>query len=84
LEWCSVNDRRDDERSWRPIATGLANTGRHSWQLPESLPYQVYLRVKARDLAGNEGVAVTPEPQLVDLTEPEGRLLNVVPPSRRP
>jgi hypothetical protein len=79
LEWC---DRPGG--NWTPIATGLPNTGRHSWQLPEGLPYQVYLRVRARDAAGNEGIAVTPEPQLVDLSEPEGRLVNVTAPPRRP
>jgi hypothetical protein len=78
LEWC--------ERlggNWTAIAGGLPNTGRYSWQLPDGLPYQVFLRVRARDAAGNEGLAVTPEPQLVDLSEPEGRLLNVTVPQRR-
>jgi hypothetical protein len=45
--------------------------------LPDRLPVEVYLRLRARDLAGNESVAVTAEPQLVDLSEPEGKLLNV-------
>ena len=78
LEW---SERR--EGPWHVIATNLPNTGRHSWVLPDQLPVQVYLRIKARDSAGNEGVATTPEPQLVDLSEPEGRLLNVTVPPRR-
>ena len=41
------------------------------------MPVQVYMRLRVRDLAGNESVAVTADPQLVDLSEPEGKLLNV-------
>ncbi len=72
LEWA---ERRDGP--WSPIANNIANSGKHSWQLPNQLPVQVYMRLRVKDLAGNEGVAVTPDPQLVDLSEPEGRLLNV-------
>ncbi len=79
LEW---SDRRDG--TWHVIAVNQPNTGRFSWPLPEGLPYQVFLRLKVRDAAGNEGLAVTPDPQLVDLSEPEGRLLHAttVPPRR--
>ncbi|MCS7045104.1 MAG: hypothetical protein NZO58_01980, partial [Gemmataceae bacterium] len=74
LEWSA---RR--EGPWTPITPSpLPNTGRHSWTLPENLPVQVYLRLRVRDLAGNESVAVTQDPQLVDLSEPEGRLTNVI------
>lgn len=77
LEWA---ERR--EGPWTPIAVGLSNVGRHSWHLPEQLPVQVYLRMRLRDLAGNEGIAITNEPQLVDLSEPEGKLLTVSGPRR--
>lgn len=78
LEWA---ERR--EGPWLPIASNLPNLGKHSWQLPDRLPVQVYMRIRVKDLASNEGVAVTPEPQLVDLSEPEGRLVNVSSPPRR-
>ncbi|MBX9678028.1 MAG: hypothetical protein K2X38_04630 [Gemmataceae bacterium] len=71
LEWAEKR-----EGPWSPIATNLGNTGRHSWQLPDRLPVAVYLRLRVKDLGGNESAAVTPEPQNVDLSEPEGRLLN--------
>ena len=48
LEWA---ERR--EGPWINIASNLANTGRHSWQLPESLPVQVYLRA-ARPRPGRQ------------------------------
>lgn len=78
LEW---SERTDGP--WQSIAADLPNNGQYTWQLPSGMPVAVYLRLRVRDQAGNEGVAVTPEPQLVDLTEPEGRLVNVTVTPRR-
>jgi hypothetical protein len=72
LEWSPKR-----EGPWAAIAPPLPNTGKHAWSLPDGLPVHVYLRIRARDQAGNESVAVTRDPQLVDLSEPEGTLLNV-------
>jgi hypothetical protein len=69
---------------WQNIGANLANTGHHVWQLPAQFPDRVYLRLLVRDSAGNEAVAVTREPQLVDLSEPEGTILGVVKSSGRP
>jgi hypothetical protein len=63
---------------WKNIALNLPNTGRYVWHLPSNLPDRVYLRLIARDTAGNEGVAETAEPQLVDLSEPEGTIVGIV------
>ena len=79
LEWAEKR-----EGPWHSIADAIPNDGRYSWQPPDVLPVAVYLRLRVRDLAENESVAVTPEPQLVDLSEPEGRLLNVSVVPRRP
>ncbi len=71
---------------WNPIKADLENSGRftnervsgdYSWKVPAETPVQVYLRLRVRDRAGNEGVAVTSEPQFVDLTEPEGSLIRI-------
>jgi hypothetical protein len=71
---------------WLPIETNLKNAGRFasptvtgdfSWKVPAGAPVQVYLRVRVRDKAGNEGIAVTPTPQFIDLVEPEGALIGV-------
>lgn len=67
--------------TWETIGADLPNTGHHTWQLPQNLPYRVYLRLIARDSAGNVCIAETPEPVLVDLNEPEARLTGV---TRRP
>ena len=70
--------------NWLPIQAEIENSGRYSWKVPPSTPVQVYLRLRVRDRAGNEGVAVTSEPQFVDLTEPEGALIGVQSQSKRP
>jgi hypothetical protein len=77
LEWA-------EERGgpWQPIGVDLPNTGSYSWKLPEQMPVNVYLQLRVRDLAGNEAVAVTPQPLPVDLHEPEGHLLRVSVPGR--
>lgn len=78
---------------WQPIKLDLENTGRYtnenvtgdfSWKVPAGTPLQVYLRMRVRDKAGNELVLVTPQPQFVDLTEPEGALIGVQPNSKAP
>jgi hypothetical protein len=65
------------EGVWETIGKDLANTGRHSWPLPANLPPRVYLRLIVQDAAGNPSVAETQEPVLVDLNEPEGKILGL-------
>ncbi|MER3415169.1 MAG: hypothetical protein C4297_03025 [Gemmataceae bacterium] len=72
------------EGPWQVIASDLPNTGRYLWKLPQEIPYRVYLRLEAQDQAGNISVAETPQPVLVDLQEPDARILGVVVPARRP
>lgn len=67
LQWA---ERPDGE--WHTIGGGeLPNTGEYVWQVPANVPPNVYLQLRARDLAGNESVAQTAQPVLVDLNEPE-------------
>jgi hypothetical protein len=72
LEWAEKR-----EGPWQDIAKDIQNTSVFAWLLPDQLPVQVYIRLRVRDLAGNEGVAVIQEPQLIDLSEPEVKLLDV-------
>jgi hypothetical protein len=47
---------------WSTIASGLANTGQYAWPIDHRAPQQIYLRLEARDEAGNVGTAETSEP----------------------
>jgi hypothetical protein len=67
LEWA---ERKDGQ--WNVIGTpDMANSGQFSWQVPANAPPSVFLRLAARDTAGNVAVAQTQEPVLVDLSVPE-------------
>jgi hypothetical protein len=78
LEWAT-----ESEGPWQEIASDLPNTGKYSWVVPQGTPVRVYLRLRVRDTAGNVGLAVTSQPQLVDLSEPEGALVGVRPSIKR-
>jgi hypothetical protein len=74
LEWAEKA-----QGPWKVIAADLPGTGKHSWQVPAGTPVEVYLRLRVRDNAGNEAVAVTDTPQTIDLVEPDGQLIGVHP-----
>jgi len=73
LEWAE-----QPNGPWLKIGGGeLPNTGRHSWIVPQGTPHSVFLRISARDLAGNKAVAQTQQPIMVDLSVPEVSILGV-------
>ena len=51
---------------WTPIATALENTGRYTWWMDGRVPERIYLRLEARDEAGNAGVYLSPEAVSID------------------
>ena len=65
--------------SWSAIAAGLENTGQYAWRLDNRVPGRIFLRLEARDEAGNIGQFVSPEPISLDLQRPQGRIRNVRP-----
>jgi hypothetical protein len=59
----------------------IANTGTYAWRVPAGLPPRVYLKVTARDAAGNIREVVTRDPILVDLVKPKARISGIVGPA---
>ena len=57
-----------------PQPRRLPNTGQYAWRVPAGLPPRVYLKVTARDAAGNVSEVVTPQPILVDLMKPKAKI----------
>ncbi len=58
-------------------APRLPNTGRHSWRVAPGTPPRVYLKLTARDSAGNVTEQVTRDPVLIDLTKPRARITGI-------
>lgn len=57
----------------------LPNTGSYPWKVPTSFPHsKVYLKVSARDVAGNVTEVISNKPVLVDLNKPAAVKLNIV------
>ena len=59
----------------------LPNTHSYAWQVPPAAAAatSVYLKLTVRDGAGNEAVAVTKDPVVVDLNVPEVSGVSVSP-----
>ncbi len=45
---------------WSAIATNLENTGEYAWRVERYVPTRFYLRIEARDTAGNLAAFQTP------------------------
>ncbi len=64
---------------WTAIATNLDNTGEYAWQLQRHVPDRLYLRLEARDAAGNLAAFQTREPVVVPASQPSAQLRDVQP-----
>lgn len=88
IEWEATDDVLDTrpislsfstaaQGPWTPIAAGLENTGSYRWRLDSRVPDRIYLRLDARDEAGNVGSFETAEPVALDRQRPEGRIRGI-------
>jgi hypothetical protein len=64
---------------WTIIAAGLDNNGQFAWRPDSRIPDQVFLRIEARDEAGNVGAFETPQSITLDRKRPEGKIRGVRP-----
>ncbi|QDT00576.1 hypothetical protein HG15A2_39140 [Adhaeretor mobilis] len=64
---------------WSTVATDLENTGQYAWRIERHVPDRFYLKVEARDTAGNVTAAQTPSPVVLSRPKPAGRLRGVRP-----
>ena len=74
----ATNDIREASFSGGPPARRLPNIGSHAWKVGTNVPARVYLKITARDTAGNIAEAVTPNPILVDLSKPEAKIQGII------
>jgi hypothetical protein len=69
---------------WTMIASDLENNGQYAWRLLRQVPDRLYLRLEARDKAGNVTARQTAAPVSLDLPQPTGKFRNVRPVSEEP
>lgn len=62
---------------WESISGWKEDNGNFEWTVGPGVPAQLYLRVVARDLAGNVSKAESPTPVVVDLSRPSARIVDV-------
>ncbi len=62
---------------WTVIAAGLPNNKRYHWRVDHRLPRQIYLRIEARDEAGNVGTHQLTEPIANEGVPPRARIRGV-------
>ncbi len=62
---------------WEPISGWIENTGRYLWTVDQTIDRPIYIRIEARDFAGNIGKADSDQPLHIDLTRPTARILDV-------
>lgn len=78
LSYGTKPDGGERPTQWVPIQANLANTGRYVWIMRDDLPLSLFIRVEARDRAGNIGVAESRREVIVDLSRPKGRITGVL------
>ena len=62
---------------WEPISGWQEDRGSHVWNVGSGLPPRIYIRLTARDEAGNTTSVETRKPVLVDLSRPSARIVNI-------
>jgi hypothetical protein len=75
LSWAA-----DQKGTWTTLAENLPNDGFYRWKIDEDkVPVQFYIKVQARDRAGNVGEAITAELIKVDLKQPRANVNGIEP-----
>ncbi|MFO0896898.1 MAG: hypothetical protein U0836_05635 [Pirellulales bacterium] len=67
------------EGPWHVISSGLENAGQFVWRIDNRAPDQLFLRVEARDAAGNVGSDQSSEPVQLATVRPSARIRHVRP-----
>jgi hypothetical protein len=67
----------DPNGVWEPITGWIDDAGHYTWTIAPNMPQRLYLRVTARDAAGNMSRTEPPEPLLIDLSRPSARIVDV-------
>ncbi len=62
---------------WEPITGWMANSGRYQWAVSPQFRKSVFIRLDARDAAGNVASVISEEPIVLDRSRPQARITDV-------
>ncbi len=62
---------------WEPITGWLPDTGSYLWTIGSGMPSRLYIRITARDSAGNVTREQTTRPVTMDVSKPTARIVDV-------
>lgn len=62
---------------WEPITGWMSNSGRYQWAVSPQFRKSVYIRLDARDAAGNVVSVVSENPVVLDRSRPQARITDV-------
>ena len=80
----SLYYRGRSDGPWQVIARGLKNDGVHRWAFPRDAGAQFFVKIEVTDQAGNSARVETPNPVVLDMTEPRATVLGVTGMNSRP
>lgn len=69
--------RSRGDGAWQAIARGVKNDGVYRWAFPRDVTAQFFVKVEITDLAGNTARAETPNPVVLDMSEPRATVVGV-------
>lgn len=64
---------------WESITGWIENSGMYAWPIKNPAPERLYVRLVARDQAGNTTEVVSSRPATIDLSRPRARFLDAQP-----
>ncbi|MBD3672232.1 MAG: hypothetical protein HUJ26_01785 [Planctomycetaceae bacterium] len=64
---------------WIPITGWQADEGEYAWKVKPGVPPQVFIKLDARDSAGNITSIMSQDPIAIDLAKPSARIVDVEP-----
>jgi len=67
------------EGPWTTIESGLRNSGQYVWKVGQGVPENVFLRIEARDTAGNQNLYQLAQPIALGDLVPRGRIKGLQP-----
>ena len=68
---------RQKQGPWESISGWVENSGQYTWKIGPEVPTNVFLRIAARDTAGNMTQLETQKPIVVDTARPSARIVDV-------